>query len=139
MDDQLVSRRDFISLTWKSLLWLSGLIGTAALWRYFSNPVAGATRSSYDLGPIEALPSEPVTIIPEAQAVLLNTPEGFRALSQVCPHLGCLVNIAATGFSCPCHGSEFHRDGGLKKGPADQPLQTLTLSVSEAGHLILHK
>ncbi len=49
-------------------------------------------------------------------------------LAQNCSHLGCSVafNKAAESFDCPCHGSRFHVDGTVLRGPAAYPLSDLT-------------
>lgn len=57
------------------------------------------------------------------------------AISTVCTHLGCIVKPSATGFACPCHGSEFEADGTVKKGPAPRPLDWL--EVTTAGGAIV--
>ncbi|HXM72116.1 MAG TPA: ubiquinol-cytochrome c reductase iron-sulfur subunit [Candidatus Dormibacteraeota bacterium] len=45
-----------------------------------------------------------------------------------CSHLGCSIalNKDANGFDCPCHGSRFHLDGTVLRGPAPAPLSHLT-------------
>lgn len=45
-----------------------------------------------------------------------------------CSHLGCSValNKDAKSFDCPCHGSRFHLDGTVLRGPAPVPLSHLT-------------
>lgn len=45
-----------------------------------------------------------------------------------CSHLGCSValNESAKSFDCPCHGSRFHLDGTVLRGPAVAPLSHLT-------------
>ena len=45
-----------------------------------------------------------------------------------CSHLGCsvAVNVTAKSFDCPCHGSRFHLDGTVLRGPAAAPLSHLT-------------
>src|SRR5213080_3180803 len=44
-----------------------------------------------------------------------------------CSHLGCSValNKDARTFDCPCHGSRFHLDGTVLRGPAPVPLSHL--------------
>jgi Rieske Fe-S protein len=50
------------------------------------------------------------------------------ALAINCSHLGCSValNQTAGSFDCPCHGSRFHLDGSVLRGPAAYPLSHLT-------------
>lgn len=54
--------------------------------------------------------------------------------SAICPHLGCTVNAAESGFICPCHGSAWNRDGEKIGGPAPRRLDTLEYRV-ESGML----
>ena len=48
--------------------------------------------------------------------------------AQNCSHLGCSIgfNKDAKTFDCPCHGSRFHLDGTVLRGPAAYPLSHLT-------------
>lgn len=45
-----------------------------------------------------------------------------------CSHLGCSIALNATAntFDCPCHGSRFHLDGTVLRGPAAFPLSDLS-------------
>ncbi|MHB8587518.1 MAG: Rieske 2Fe-2S domain-containing protein [Candidatus Dormibacteraceae bacterium] len=45
-----------------------------------------------------------------------------------CSHLGCSVvfNQAGKSFDCPCHGSRFHLNGTVLRGPAAYPLSNLS-------------
>jgi Rieske Fe-S protein len=56
--------------------------------------------------------------------------DGVYAISSVCTHLGCIVKTAEDGFTCPCHGSRFGRDGSVTKGPAPLPLPWLKVTSS---------
>ena len=64
-----------------------------------------------------------------------------RALSQVCPHLGCRPNpcIADFWFHCPCHQSRYDRLGikpaGTRYGPAARSMDRHPLEVDGNGVL----
>jgi Rieske Fe-S protein len=51
----------------------------------------------------------------------------LKALAINCSHLGCSValNQSAQSFDCPCHGSRFHLNGDVLRGPAAYPLSHL--------------
>lgn len=51
----------------------------------------------------------------------------FVILSSVCPHLGCspVWNNDAARFQCPCHGSQFTREGEHVEGPAPRGMDPL--------------
>jgi Rieske Fe-S protein len=54
----------------------------------------------------------------------------FKGFSSVCTHAGCNVSKVVDGvISCPCHGSEFHLDGTVAKGPATKPLAAKAITV----------
>lgn len=61
-----------------------------------------------------------------------------RALSSVCPHLGCAVgwDAARERFLCPCHDSAFSPDGARLFGPSPRDLDPLPIVV-EGGRLRL--
>ena len=47
------------------------------------------------------------------------------AISRVCTHEGCTVNLPASAgatLNCPCHGSRFRTTGQVVNGPASRPL-----------------
>jgi cytochrome b6-f complex iron-sulfur subunit len=131
------SRRDFLSLVWQSALGLSAILGLAGIIRYFSHIPNPVNETLFDLGPADQFTPDSISVIQQAQAVIIPTPNGFEALSLVCPHLGCEVKIQDGGFECPCHGSRFTLDGSLLKGPADLPLKKLRLDILNNGHMML--
>lgn len=54
---------------------------------------------------------------------------GYVIFSSVCPHLGCRFawDTGKNRFFCPCHNSEFTRDGEKVAGPAPRGLDPLPL------------
>jgi Rieske Fe-S protein len=71
------------------------------------------------------------------EGVALNV----RALSQVCPHLGCRPNpcVEDFWFHCPCHQSRYDRLGtkpaGTIYGPADRSMDRHPIEVDAGGVL----
>ncbi|HEY5547204.1 MAG TPA: Rieske (2Fe-2S) protein [Gemmatimonadaceae bacterium] len=47
---------------------------------------------------------------------------GFAALSSICTHRGCTVDLGGPGLRCPCHGSQYDREGRVTRGPASRAL-----------------
>jgi Rieske Fe-S protein len=48
---------------------------------------------------------------------LRRSKDKITAFNTVCPHLGCFVDTAPDGtFKCPCHNSNFGKDGSLTPG-----------------------
>lgn len=41
----------------------------------------------------------------------------FAAISTVCTHQGCEIDITGTTFECPCHNSRFDNDGRVTRQP----------------------
>ena len=55
---------------------------------------------------------------------VLRTDKGFRAMSAICTHLGCIVhwNEKKKTFDCPCHAASFDPAGQVVAGPPPGPL-----------------
>jgi len=133
-----LSRRDFLSLTTKTLLAISGLIGLGELTRFLSFQPDPPPPEQYDLGAADQYPPGSRSVISEARAILLHSPDGFSALSLVCPHLGCTLKQDQDGYACPCHGSKFDANGNLKNGPANKPMRALQVETTPNNRLILY-
>ena len=106
-DDKL-QRRTFLTLT---LGWCSALFALGA--------------------------SEGPTFLPDLRVFLFREGKKIRAVSAVCTHLGCTVNLAGKGFHCPCHGSVFDPEGSVLSGPAPKPLAWFELTLSRDRHLVI--
>ena len=133
-----LSRRKFLEWLGKLSLAGSAMFGLGALGRFISFESEASPPSEIDLGPESDYPSGVMTPVPGAQAVIIHTDQGYKALSLVCPHLGCAVKVTSDGFACPCHGSRFLQDGSLRNGPSSHPLTTLRVELNSEGHLILY-
>lgn len=59
---------------------------------------------------------------------VVKTSGNVTVFAQNCSHLGCSVNFnqQEKTFDCPCHGSRFHINGTVLRGPAAAPLSNLT-------------
>ena len=130
-----LSRRDFLKLARHGFLYLSGALALGGLLRFLDFDPNPAPKTEFDLGPASNYPLNSRTILSEPSAVLLHTDKGFSALSLICTHLGCTVKNDSQGFACPCHGSRFDADGKVTHGPADKPLRSLRVELTEEGNL----
>jgi Rieske Fe-S protein len=67
---------------------------------------------------------------------------GVYALTLVCTHQGCTAAPAgATGarqINCPCHGSQFDRNGAVIRGPAGRPLVHFAVTIDAGGNIVVH-
>ncbi len=65
--------------------------------------------------------------------IFFRDQDGLHLLSARCTHLGCIVEYdEKTGiFRCPCHGSEYVKDGSVIKGPARKRLKKLDYILDE--------
>lgn len=137
-NDKRMSRRSFLGWLVKGSLAGSALMGLGMLGKFISFQSEQSAPTQYDLGPATDYPIGARKAYMPAQAFITHDEEGYRAMSLVCPHLGCVVNVTEEGFACPCHGSRYLTDGSLRKGPASRPLSPLRVEVNEDGHLILY-
>jgi Rieske Fe-S protein len=61
----------------------------------------------------------------------------FSALSPICTHLGCTVDIQGARLVCPCHGSTYDREGKVLLGPAERALTRMPARLSADGILTI--
>ena len=146
--NEAVSRREFL----KGCVQLSCVVGLVSLaegcgsegepvpWGSSALPIAATANNDgtwtvAGAAKIEAGKSVYFTLPPENlpgvifAAGLSRGNEGLRAFSTKCPHAGCAVTRQPDGFRCPCHSSEFSRDGKPLSGPAKSPLTEYSVRV----------
>jgi len=123
MENVPQSRRNFIT----TLILLAGSAGL--LWRYLTPRTVRRRRVVVRVARAD-IPPQGALVYRTERIALLREGETVFALSLICTHLGCTVNVTAAGLSCPCHGSRFDRQGRVLQGPADRPLSRLELVES---------
>ena len=133
------TRRDFLKIITNAFFSLGGLLGLGGLFRFFSYQPDPGPPTEFDLGSKYDFPFNAVVIRPDIPAAIKHNNEGYIAISLVCSHLGCTVdeNEDGDGFTCPCHGSRYNKDGLLLEGPATKALSNYRVEEQEDGTLRL--
>ena len=136
-----INRREFISYAWSGALGLLTLESGLATYQFmYPRFREGEFGGKFPLGEVTALPQ--TGIDPEGNATgkfwLINTDEGPRALYMVCTHLGCLYKWSPSNnrFQCPCHASQFSREGHYIRGPASRSLDQFVIEIVEDGEVV---
>ncbi len=136
-----INRREFISYAWSGALGLLTLESGLATYQFmYPRFREGEFGGKFPLGEATALPQ--IGIDPEGNATgkywLINTDEGPRALYMVCTHLGCLYKWSPSNnrFQCPCHASQFSREGHYIRGPASRSLDQFVIEIVEDGEVV---
>jgi Rieske Fe-S protein len=135
----MISRRNFLKIAYQGLLGLSGLLGLGGLIRFLSYEPDPPPPTQFIVGSETNFPMNSRTVLPEIPAVLIRTESGFVALSLVCTHLSCTAEVKPTGFVCPCHGSQYDKQGNVTRGPAGIPLQKLVVELTADKNLVVYR
>ena len=115
----LQSRRRFIATL------IGAIAGGWFLQRFFAVPLR-RNRLILEV-PAENMPERGALVFRAQRVALVRESGQIQALSLVCTHLGCTVNVQPEGMVCPCHGSVFSSTGAVIKGPATENLTPLHL------------
>ena len=77
----------------------------------------------------------------EHKVWLVRDDGGIFALVAQCTHLGCRPRWfpEEVRFKCPCHGSNFDRDGRVISGPAPKPLLRAGVSLKRDGRILVNR
>lgn len=62
-------------------------------------------------------------------AVQQHEDNTYTALLLRCTHMDNQLNITGNGYRCNQHGSEFDKDGNVKKGPAEHALKQYNVTI----------
>jgi cytochrome b6-f complex iron-sulfur subunit len=137
-----LSRREFLNYAWLASLGILTL-ETAVVSYKFALPILapGEFGGPITVGSVDSLPGlgadpEPFN---KAKFWWVQTDSGAVALYKVCTHLGCIFawRPSEGKFICPCHGSQFRREGTYILGPAGRSLDRFVIEAyDEAGTLV---
>jgi len=132
-----MTRREFLYYAWLSSMALF-MAGSAGATLIFALPrfKAGQFGGKFVVGKMEDFAEGSVTLIREGKFFLVRLGDEFKALYQVCTHLGCLVRQTEGGFSCPCHGSRFAKDGTLLASPASRDMDEFVVEVVDGNVIV---
>lgn len=139
--DPKISRRSFLALmgTGACLLGVGTLFNATVLGFLYPNAMK-APPSVFSIGLPEEVLARDGKIFNPKQKVFIETLSGkVRVQTAVCTHLGCTVNLADTGYSCPCHGSTYDSLGRNTGGPAPLPLVFYDVFKGASGELMVDK
>lgn len=87
-------------------------------------PLADFPELSQPQGAIRIQPAG----MDDALYVVADDAGSYRALSSVCTHRGCTVDVKGPRLVCPCHGSTYDRTGLVLRGPAERALESFPLT-----------
>ncbi len=152
--EQQISRRRFLSYLGGGLV-VGGLLlqGFAALRSLFPK-VLYEPPTKFKVGMPSDFP-EGARFLPEHRLFIIRNDDRFHAISAICTHLGCTVNLAQYSppkeyesrsgkevsetfeFHCPCHGSKYRENGNVYAGPAPLPLPWFSMYLAPDGQIIV--
>lgn len=133
-EKKTINRREFLNFAWLASLGfltvsLGGVTYLFAMPRFKEGEFGGVVP----VGPASELPTTdaPPENFAKVKFWLTNTDAGVLALYKVCTHLGCLYNWNSqeNKFICPCHGSQFDKNGNYIAGPAPRSLDRFAIQA----------
>lgn len=136
-----MTRRDFLEkIGWGTIVAaVGGLV--AALARFFEPNLVTPAPGPVEAGRPEDYAVGSLTFVEKARSYVGRDERGLYAIVAACTHLGCTarpVDPAGT-LICPCHGSQFSRDGQVLSGPATKPLPRALVGRGANGRLFVDR
>jgi len=129
-----ISRRTFLDglLMGGLAAWAAGFIAPVVsyVWPAQKRGPGGQTVSAGKVDDFKEWEHKMVAIAGQP-AIVVRTPQGFRAFSAICTHLGCIVGWDAQRhqIACPCHAGYFDVNGRPVAGPPPRALSELGVAV----------
>lgn len=139
--DPLISRRSFLAIlgVGACVLGAAQMVNVSFLGFLYPNAMK-VPPSLFAIGRPEEVLAREGKIFNPKQKVFIEVQSGkVRVQTAVCTHLGCTVNLADTGYACPCHGSTYDRHGRNTGGPAPAPLVYFHVFKGASGDIMVDK
>ena len=132
-----MKRRSFIGKSAMSLVLLAGTAAAISYFRQFFPRLAGEKRRIV-LDDPDRFPVDTFTFLKEHNLYVYRDHEGFKAVSAICTHLGCILEKSLDGFQCPCHGSCYSDEGAVLSGPAPRDLAWYRISRDPQNRIVIN-
>lgn len=151
------SRRDFVQIggTIGAFFLLAGILGA---WSVLSTPKQSVSQAQSGGRAVSSQTSNtlPSGAIANTNQLSVGSPVYFdypssgypnilmkksdgtvNAMSMLCTHVCCQCEYSGSSneILCPCHGSVFDQNGKVLRGPAQQPLPSVELSIDSNGNI----
>ncbi len=130
------TRRSFIRKGAAIFALAAGALAVFTLLRQLVPRMIGQ-KKRVKVGKSNTFPVDTFTYIDEHKIYIYRDHEGVKAVSAICTHLGCILEIDEDGFLCPCHGSSYNRSGEVLSGPAPRALSWYQVSKAPDGQLVI--
>ena len=140
-NDPRISRRTFLALmgVGAGLIGVGQMFGASMLGFLYPNAMK-VPPSTFSIGRPRDVLSKDGKVFNPKHRVFIETAGGrVRVQTSICTHLGCTVNLADTGYTCPCHGSTYDSYGRVTGGPAPADLVFYSVYTGASGDLLVDK
>ena|SRR5687768_7144699 len=118
-----MDRREFVVSC--AVISAAFLTGCASMVTHPVPVASGKIQLSLTQYPELSRPDGAVKLQPQGMedpVYVLASGGAFVAVSPICTHRGCTVDVQGERLVCPCHGSTYDREGKVLKGPAQRAL-----------------
>ncbi len=140
-----MERRNFIKSTCNiCLLGASG---------FFAAQLPGCSPASYSIFKTEAIDKKvtvPLNLFDKSPfqivrpkkifydiAVQKKEDKSYSAIQLLCTHQQTQLTVTGNRYTCSLHGSQFDKNGNVRKGPAEKPLLHFKTVISDENLIIL--
>jgi cytochrome b6-f complex iron-sulfur subunit len=139
--EHLISRRKLFAKLGAASLGLAATGTLGLTYRFLSPNVLYEASPIVNAGKPDSYPLDSVTIDVNSAIYLIHVQEGFFSLNAICTHLGCMTvwKPDLDFITCPCHGSQFSREGQKLDGPAPKPLPWLKTWMNDDGEIMVDR